>query len=193
MGAVGADGHGDAARMPPTRMALFMAFAKIGCLGFGGVAALARHVLVNERCFVTAREFADAFSLASALPGANTVNLAAMLGDRYRGVTGAAASLTGLLGVPLVILAGIAAAYARLSNNADVQAGLDGAAAAAAGLVLGTSLNMAKGLGLKVPLVLTAVAVAAATLLGSPVLVVLLCAIPGSMLLRVAAARLTMP
>jgi Chromate transport protein ChrA len=93
-----------------------LAFLKIGVLGFGGVAAWARHVLVVERRFLDGRAFAEDFGLASSLPGANTVNLSVMLGDRFCGVSGAIAALTGLMGAPLVILAAIASLYARFGD-----------------------------------------------------------------------------
>lgn len=118
----------------PTRWALFTAFLEIGVLGFGGVAALARHVLVVERRFLSEREFAESFGLASSLPGANTVNLATMLGDRFRGITGAAAALLGLVGAPLILVTAIATLYSRYGAQPDVRAALYGAAAAAAGV-----------------------------------------------------------
>ena len=117
---------------PPTLGALFAAFFKIGVLGFGGVAAFARHVLVEERRFLSAQGFAELFGIASTLPGANTVNLSIMLGDRSRGVLGALAAVGGLLGAPLVILMGVAALYARFGSLGIVKAGVAGAAAAAA-------------------------------------------------------------
>ena len=162
----------------PRRLALFTAFLKIGVLGFGGVAALARHVLVVERRYLDDRAFAEAFGVAATLPGANTVNLATMLGFRWRGWTGSAAALGGLLGTPLVVLVAIAALYARFSYLADVRAGLAGAAATAAGLVVGTALKLLKGLDPDVVNLATAAACLAAAVLGAPMLIILCLAIP---------------
>lgn len=170
----------------PTRSALFMAFLKIGVLGFGGVAAWARHVLVVERRFLTERDFAESFGLASTLPGANTVNLATMLGDRFRGASGAAAAVGGLMGLPLVILIVIATFYARFGNLPDVKAGLFGAAAAAAGVVLGTSLKILRDLDPDLIAVLAAAAVCLAAAAKVPMLVILAIAIPLSIAAKVA-------
>ena len=167
----------------PTRVALFTAFLKIGVLGFGGVAALARHVIVVERLYLDDRAFAEAFGIAATLPGANTVNLATMLGHRWRGWSGSAAALAGLLGMPLVILVVVAVSYARFSYLGDVRAALAGAAAAAAGLVVGTALKLLKGLDPNVVNTVTAAGVClAAAVLGAPMLLILGVAIPSSIL-----------
>ncbi len=165
----------------PSRRALFAAFLKVGALGFGGVAALARHVLVDQRGILDERGFAEAFGVASALPGANTVNLATMLGDRFHGPTGALAAVLGLMGAPLAILVGAASLYARFGDNGDVRAALVGAAAAAAGLVTGTSLRILKGMNPDAVAVAIAAAVClAASLLRVPMVVTLAIAIPAS-------------
>ncbi|HEY2816510.1 MAG TPA: chromate transporter, partial [Casimicrobiaceae bacterium] len=44
---------------PIARTTLFLAFLKIGLLGFGGVLPWARRVLVEERAWLTDREFAE--------------------------------------------------------------------------------------------------------------------------------------
>ncbi len=164
---------------PPSRRALFAAFFKIGALGFGGVAAVARHVLVVERKMLDERGFAELFGLASTLPGANTVNLATMLGDKSRGATGAAAAVIGLMGAPLAILVGAAVLYDRFSAYPDVRAGLAGAAAAAAGLVGGTSLRILKGLEPDLAAVLVAAGVClAAAFLKLPLLLILGVSLP---------------
>lgn len=173
----------------PSRWALFTAFFKIGALGFGGVAALARHVLVTERRFLDEGGFAEAFGLASTLPGANTVNLATMLGDRFRGMTGAAVCLLGLLGLPLAILVVAASFYDRFAGNADVKAGLAGAAAGAAGLVGGTALRILKGAGPDVTVIAIAAGVCVAAFLKVPILVLLGGAIPLSIGLGVLRRR----
>ncbi len=167
---------------PPTRVAIFAAFFKVGVLGFGGVAPLARHVLVDQRGWLGEREFAETFGLASTLPGANTVNLATMLGDRWRGLGGAAAALAGLLGAPLAILAAAATLYVRYGGDPDVRAALGGAAAAAAGLVGGTALRLLRGLDPDVVAVLVAAGVCLASAAARlPMLLIIAVAIPASL------------
>ena len=174
----------------PTRLALFTAFLKIGVLGFGGVAAWARHVLVVERRFLDERDFAESFGLASTLPGANTVNLATMLGDRFCGLSGSVAAVLGLIGVPLVILVVIATLYSRFGSLPDVKAALFGAAAAAAGVVLGTSLKILRDLDPDAIAVLAAAAVCLAAAANVPMLAILALAIPLSIAAKIARKRL---
>lgn len=166
-----------------------MTFLKIGVLGFGGVAAWARHVLVVERRFLDERDFAESFALASTLPGANTVNLATMLGDRFRGPTGALVAVLGLMGLPLVILVVVATLYSRFGGLPDVKAGLFGAAAAAAGIVLGTSLKILRDLDPDLIAVLTAASVCCAAAAKVPMLIILAVAIPVSIAAKVARKR----
>ena len=105
-------------------------------------------------------------------------NLATMLGDRYRGASGAAVALLGLLGFPLAILVVAASFYDRFADNADVKAGLAGAAAGAAGLVGGTALRILKGANPDVLNFAIAGGVCVGAFLKLPILVLLGGAIP---------------
>lgn len=125
-----------------SRRALFGAFFKIGLLGFGGVTGWVRPILVEERGWLDDREFAELLGLANVLPGANTVNLAALLGDRHQGLSGALSAIAGLLMAPLLVLVGIVLLYDRFGALADVNGALGGAAAATAGLVIGNAGKM---------------------------------------------------
>lgn len=170
-----------------TRVGLFTAFLKVGLLGFGGVAAWVRHITVVERGWMSEAEFADLFGVASTLPGANTVNIATIFGDRACGPSGAAAALGGLLGAPLLLLLALASLYASVSAQPDVQAGLAGAAAAAAGLVIGSSLKMLRALARDWAVLLVTTGIFAASALArAPILLILVVAVP----LCLTAARL---
>jgi chromate transporter len=121
---------------------LFAAFFKLGLIGFGGVAGWVRRIVVEERGFLDEREFAEWLGFASVLPGANTVNLAVMLGDRYQGASGASAALLGLVLAPVIILIGIVSLFDHFAGQPDVNRALGGAAAATAGLVIGNAYKM---------------------------------------------------
>jgi chromate transporter len=127
----------------PTLLELFVAFALIALCGFGGVLAWSRRMLVEERKWMTAEEFNDAYALCQFLPGPNVVNLSVVFGRRIRGLLGAAVASAGLLGPPFVIVSVIGFVYARFGEIAALQRMLIGVAAAAAGLVLGTCAKMA--------------------------------------------------
>lgn len=128
---------------PPALLDLFVAFALISLCGFGGVLAWSRRMLVEERGWMTAEEFNDAYALCQFLPGANVVNLSVVFGRRIRGKVGAAVALVGLIGPPFVIVTLIGFVYTRVGEVATLQRMLLGVAAAAAGLILGTCAKMA--------------------------------------------------
>jgi chromate transporter len=125
-----------------SKQELFFGFLKIGLLGFGGIAPWARHVIVEEKRWVTDKEFAAILGIGQILPGPNTMNASVILGDRFQGVTGVLVCLLGQMAMPLVIVTGLALVYERFASVPEVRAALVGAAAGAAGLVLGTALKM---------------------------------------------------
>jgi len=129
-----------------TRFGLFLGFLKLGAIGFGGVGPLTRRIVVEERRWLDEAGFAALLGLCQALPGANTCNFAILLGDRFFGPSGAFAALAGLLVAPLAFLLVVASFFAAFAHNPDLRAALAGAAAAAAGLALGTALKMLKNL-----------------------------------------------
>jgi chromate transporter len=121
---------------------LFLSFLKIGLMGFGGVAAIARHVIVVERAWLSEEEYGRLLGVCQALPGANTVNAAVMLGDRYRGPVGAATCVVGLMVAPLTILVLAVTAYDHVAVYPLARLALTGAAVSAAGLLLGTAAKL---------------------------------------------------
>ena len=86
-----APNHRPACHQVPGRLELFLGYLKIGLLGFGGVAAWARHVIVEERRWLTEREYAEVLGLGQVLPGPNVGNAAVMIGRRFHGLARGAA------------------------------------------------------------------------------------------------------
>jgi chromate transporter len=129
-----------------SRSELCRGFLKIGLCGFGGVAAWARRVVVEERAWLSEREYASLLGVGQILPGPNTANLAVMIGDRFQGARGALIAVAALMAMPLVILVLLASLYERFAAVPDVAAAMSGSAAAATGLVIGTALKMARRL-----------------------------------------------
>lgn len=144
---------------PPSLSALFLGYARIGLLGFGGVAAWSRHVIVTERKWLTEREYAEVLGLGQVLPGPNVGNAAVMIGRRFHGLAGAVAATTGIYAGPLAILVLLAVFYDSYGQAPAVAPVMHGIAAAAAGMVIGTALKM--GQKLRPPPELLAIGVAA--------------------------------
>ncbi len=125
---------------------LFLGFLKIGLLGFGGIAPWARHIIVEERRWLTDKEFAEVLGVGQVLPGPNVMNASIIIGSRFQGLPGALLCLLGQMAMPMVIVVGLAVIYEHLASIPEVHAGLIGAAAASAGLVLGTALKMIRNI-----------------------------------------------
>jgi chromate transporter len=121
---------------------LLAACLKIGLLGFGGVLPWARRVMVDERAWLTDRQFAETIGMCQVLPGPNVVNLAVVIGSRAQGPIGALLALTGILFVPVVIVLVLAVFYASIAHSPLVRSAIAAASAAGAGLILGTATRL---------------------------------------------------
>src|SRR5437870_205858 len=124
--------------------ALFWGFLKIGLSGFGGVMPFARHMLIEQRRWLTEQEFTEVLSLAQFLPGPNIVNFSIIVGRRFQGPMGALAASLGLMLMPLVIILLLATAYAEFARIDAVRNACNGVSAAASGLILSVAFKMAK-------------------------------------------------
>ncbi|WP_083253933.1 chromate transporter [Pandoraea sp. ISTKB] len=131
---------------PPTCWDLALAFGTIGATGFGGVLPWARRMVVDQRRWLTDREFAELLPLAQLLPGPNVANIATVLGRRFRGPRGAASAVAGLYFCPTVVIILIGYAYAQWGQTPLVQHLLSGLMPAATGLVIATSVRLLGGL-----------------------------------------------
>ena len=170
----------------PSLAALFVAFLTVSLSGFGGVLPWARRMIVEQRRWMTADEFNDAYALCNFLPGPNIVNFSVVFGSRFRGPAGALVALTGLLGPPVAIVLVLGTLYARFGDVAFVRGFLAGIAPAAAGLMIATALKMAepmlrRGAG-PAPVIVVA-AIVAIGVMRWPMLWVLLVLVPLSIVL----------
>ena len=127
-----------------SRFQIFTGFLLIGMFGFGGIAAAMHHVMVERRRWLTNAEYASILGLGQVLPGANLVNMATMVGDRFQGAIGALLALIGLTFMPIVILVALAEFYDHFANMPDVVAGTRAAAAGAVGMIFGTGWKLAR-------------------------------------------------
>jgi chromate transporter len=127
----------------PTRRALFLGFLKVGLQGFGGVLPFARRMLVDQHRWLTEREFTEVLSLSQFLPGPNIINVAIIVGNRFRGPLGSVAASVGLMLMPFIIVLMLAALYARFADIERVRGATIGVSAAATGLIIAMGFRMA--------------------------------------------------
>ena len=167
--------------MPISVKDLFLGFLKIGMMGFGGVATIARHVIVVDRGWMDDREYAALLGFGQVLPGANVTNMAIILGRRHAGLAGIIASVGGLLLVPLLSLLVLSALYERAAANPHVSQALAAMASAAGGLLVGTAIKSARKAKLEARGALVALAGFVAIVIGKlPMVWVLLSLLPVS-------------
>src|SRR5690349_21793907 len=100
------------ASSPPNLLQVFIAFSVISLSGFGGVLYWSRRMMVEERKWLTADEFNEAYALCNFLSGPNIVNFSVVFGRQIAGTLGALVALVGLLGPPFVIVTFFGVLYA---------------------------------------------------------------------------------
>ena len=169
-----AGGAGEDQTVVPTRRELFLSFARIGVCGFGGVGPWARRMIVEDRRWLTEREYAELLGICQVLPGPNVGNVSIMVGDRFYGLIGSIMAVTGLMSGPTLIILALGLLYSWLGAVPSIDGAIGGVAAAAAGLFLGTALKMVERLKLSVPaLAILGAAFVAVGLLRWPLLLVI--------------------
>jgi chromate transporter len=128
---------------PPTIAELFRGFLILGLTGFGGVLPLARHMVVEQRKWLTPKEFSEILSLCQFLPGGNIINLSVAIGLHFRGVAGALSTLVGLIAAPMAVVLASGAIYGRYQSDPRVLHMFAGLAAAAAGQLITMAVRLA--------------------------------------------------
>lgn len=162
-----------------SRTDLFVGFLKVGMSGFGGVMPFARRMLVEERRWLSEREFTEVLSLSQFLPGPNIINVSVIVGSRFAGATGSLAASLGLMLMPFLIVLALAALYARFDTLAAVRGATAAVSSAATGLIVAMGLKMARPLvGTGWQVAIAALGFAALALLRVPLLWTLLAIAP---------------
>lgn len=126
----------------PTPKELLFTFTHIALLSFGGALPISYRILVEDKRWLTAKDFADTLSLCQAIPGPNIVNLAASIGTRYAGILGAISALIGILALPIAIVILIAIAYHAYGEMPMIRHSITNLAAVVAGLFAATILKL---------------------------------------------------
>ena len=108
----------------PSLLTLFLTFAKVGVMTFGGGYAMLpilQREIVENRGWATDEDLANYFAIGQCTPGVIAVNTATFIGYRTRGIAGAIVGTLGLVFPSLVIITTLAGVIARFSDNPYVQ------------------------------------------------------------------------
>lgn len=126
----------------PSLGLLFGSFFMVGISGFGSVLPWSRRMIVEQRRWLDAEGFNDLLSLCQLVPGPNMINFATVLGDRYHGPIGSVVAVTGLISGPMAIVLTLLALLSEWAEVPVVMHAFHGLGAAAAGLVLATTIKI---------------------------------------------------
>ena len=121
-------------------------FNRLALQGFGGVLPVAQRELVEREQWMSKDEFLALLSLGQVLPGPNIVNMALIIGQQFHGPRGAAASLAGLMLVPLALVLALAVLVQQFGEQPGVAGALRGMGVVASGLILSTAWKLATSL-----------------------------------------------
>lgn len=164
--------------------ALFLAFAKVGVMTFGGGYAMLpmlQREIVENRVWATDEELADYFAIGQCTPGVIAVNTATFVGYKQRGFLGGLFATLGVIFPSLLIIMALAGVISVFREYPLVQKAFAGVRVCVCVLILNSVIKLWKSavrgkLSLCIYLV---VAVCAAAFSVSPVVFVLLAAALG--------------
>ena len=103
---------------------LFSTFFKIGTFTIGGGYAmipLIQREVVDRRHWLSASEMLDAIALSQTMPGILAANIAAIVGQKLRGVRGALVAVMANILMPIVFIILIAALFRQFKDIPAVQ------------------------------------------------------------------------
>jgi chromate transporter len=129
----------------PSLAALFVGFARIGMMSFGGgLAAWTRREVVQTHGWLNEQQFLSGYALSQLIPGATNVNLAVFIGTQMRGVPGALACFAGLTALPVAIVLTAGMLYmGSHGSSLWFSIALSGMGAVALGMNLGLGVRLA--------------------------------------------------
>ena len=124
---------------------IFRTFLVIGGTSFGGgMVAYLREMLVTRRRWLDDDQFIVALEIGQTLPGLNSTNISIIVGDSLRGVAGAVAAFLGIILPGTTILLAFGILYGMQSGSSSFTAVLDGAGAAAVGLLVAVTIQVGR-------------------------------------------------
>lgn len=117
---------------------LFLSFAKVGSLGWGGGPSMIplMQVEVERHGWMTPLEFADALALGNALPGPIATKVSTLVGYKIAGLPGAAFATLGLLVPSTLLIVGLYISLSMFKDSTAVASVLRGVRPAVVALLV---------------------------------------------------------
>ena len=126
---------------------LFLAFAKIGAVTFGGGYAMLpilQRDIVEKNGWATDEELVDYFAIGQCTPGVIAVNTATFIGYKQKGILGGIFATLGVVFPSIVIISIIAAFITNFADIPAVQHAFNGIRVCVCVLILNSVLKIGK-------------------------------------------------
>lgn len=129
-------------------LSILLTFLKVGAFTFGGgyaILPVIQQEVVENKKWVTHRDFADILVITQGMPGQLALNSAIQIGIRLRGTPGGIMGALGVTASSVIILLAIAAyLYPMVRDNEYVQAVFYGIRPAVVALIATAAYKMGK-------------------------------------------------
>ncbi len=126
---------------------LFLTFAKIGAVTFGGGYAMLpilQREVVEKHKWATEEELLDYYAVGQCTPGVIAVNVGTFVGYKEKGIIGGVAATLGVITPSIIILTILAAFISNFSEYAIVQHAMAGIRVCVCALVISAVVKLLK-------------------------------------------------
>ena len=166
---------------------MFLTFAKVGVMTFGGGYAMLpilQREVVENKGWATEEELMDYFAIGQCTPGVIAVNTATFIGQKLTGTLGAIFATLGVVFPSLVIISLLAGVIEAFSHLVWVQNAFGGIRVCVCVLITNAVVKLYKKAVVDIPTFVIFIAVALGSVLLdlSPVVFVILAAVCGILL-----------
>ena len=127
---------------------LFITFAKVGVMTFGGGYAMLpilQREIVENKSWATEEDLADYYAIGQCTPGIIAINTATFVGTKQKGIIGGIVASLGMVFPSLVIITAIAALLSNFADIPLVQHAFSGIRVAVVVLIFNSVLKLMEG------------------------------------------------
>ena len=127
---------------------LFLTFARVGVMMFGGGYAMLpilQREVVEKKGWATEEQMADYYAIGQCTPGIIAVNSATFVGSSQAGIAGGVFATLGVISGPLVIILIIAAFLSGFMDAPAIAHAFNGVRACVTALILSSVVKLFKG------------------------------------------------
>ena len=126
---------------------LFLTFAKMGSITFGGGMAMLpilQREIVSNRHWATEEEIIDYYAIGQCTPGVIAVNTATFVGQKLAGIAGGIAATLGMVFPSLVLISLIAGLISNFSDIPEVRNAFSGIQVCVCILIFNATMKLLK-------------------------------------------------